>query len=132
MKTVQKLILVTGLLLAPFALLAKSPEQVYVESYRGRTDLPAPTSVVKPSVPAEFAGRTVVLEFVVDAAGIPRDISVKGDDPIPTRLLTPVVDAVARWKFTPLRRAGVAVASKVILPLRIMDEFDARGVLASK
>jgi len=73
-----------------------------------------------------------VLEFVVDAAGIPRDISVKGDDPIPTRLLTPVVDAVARWKFTPLRRAGVAVASKVILPLRIMDEFDARGVLASK
>lgn len=132
MKTVQKLILTTGLLLAPFALLAKGPEQVYVESYRGRTDLPAPISVVKPSVPAEFAGRTVVLEFVVDAAGTPRDISVKGNDPTPARLLTPVLDAVARWKFTPLRREGVAVASKVILPLRITDEFDTRGVLASK
>ena len=35
-----------GFLAAPLALSAKSTERAYVESYRGRTDIPVPVSVV--------------------------------------------------------------------------------------
>ena len=42
MNTKSKLTLSLGLLALPLALVAKSPEKAYVESYRGRTDIPAP------------------------------------------------------------------------------------------
>jgi len=48
MNTKSKITLSLGLLLAPFALMAKSPETTYVESYHGRTDIPVPVSVVTP------------------------------------------------------------------------------------
>lgn len=126
MNTKSKLTLSLGLLLAPLALLAKSPEKAYVESYRGRPDLPAPIAVVSPVVEPKFAGQQVVLEFVVDPKGKPVLISAvtPGAD---AGLVAVVTSAVEQWKFSPAKVNGVPVARKVVLPVNIV-EFDSAAV----
>jgi TonB family protein len=114
----SKLTLSLGLLAAPLALMAWSPEKAYVESYRGRSDTPVPTSVIMPEVSARFAGKQVVLEFVVDTAGKPTSITsvTPGAD---AELVSSVAEAVARWKFAPALVDGKPVARKVALPVTI-------------
>lgn len=123
MKTKSKLALSLGLLAAPLALLAWSPEKAYVEAYRTRTDSPVPTSVVSPEVSAKFAGKQVVLEFVVDPTGKPTSITsvTPGAD---AELVASVTDAVSQWKFTPAHVAGKPVARKVALPVNIVANND--------
>lgn len=127
MNTKSKLALSLGLLVAPLALLAKSPEKAYVEAYRGRTDIPAPIAVVTPAVESRFAGQQVTLEFVVDATGKPMLISsaTPGAD---AELVAAVSAAVAQWKFSPALVAGLPVAKKVVLPVNIVDSFDKSAV----
>jgi hypothetical protein len=127
MNTKSKLALSLGLLVAPLALLAKTPEKAYVESYRGRTDIPVPLAVVSPAVVSRFAGQQVTLEFVVDATGQPTLFApaAPGAD---TELVAAVVDAVAQWKFSPALVNGLPVAKKVILPVNIVDSFDKSAV----
>jgi TonB family protein len=114
----SKLTLSLGLLAAPLALMAWSPEKAYVESYRGRSDTPVPTSVIMPEVSARFAGKQVVLEFVVDTAGKPTSITsvTPGAD---AELVSSVAEAVAQWKFAPALVDGKPVARKVALPVTI-------------
>jgi hypothetical protein len=122
MNTKSKIALSLSLLAAPLALLAKSPESAYVESYHGRTDIPVPISVVSPEVDARFAGQQVTLEFVVDTAGKPTLIasnSPKAD----AELVATVTAAVAQWKFAPVLVNGLPVARKVALPINIVDAF---------
>ena len=59
MNTKSKIVLSLGLLAVPFALWAKSPESAYVESYRGRTGIPVPLSVVTPELDARYSGQPV-------------------------------------------------------------------------
>lgn len=127
MNTKSKLALSLGLLVAPLALLAKSPEKAYVEAYRGRTDIPAPIAVVTPAVESRFAGQQVTLEFVVDATGKPMLISsaTPGAD---AELVAAVSAAVAQWRFSPALVAGLPVAKKVVLPVNIVDSFDKSAV----
>ena len=127
MNTKSKLALSLGLLVAPLALLAKTPEKAYVESYRGRTDIPVPIAVVTPALDSRFAGRQVILEFVVDATGKPMLISsaTPGAD---TELVAAVTAAVAQWKFAPALVDGLPVAKKVVLPVNIVDSFDKAAV----
>jgi hypothetical protein len=119
MKTVSKLILISSLLAAPLALLAKTNEQAYLESYKDRSNTPVPVRVVSPRVDSDFAGQTVKLEFTVDAVGNPKDITVL--DAVSDELAQELTVAVAGWKFQPLLRDGKAVPSKVVLPMRIVD-----------
>jgi TonB family protein len=123
MKTKSKLALSLGLLAAPLALMAWTPEKAYVESYRNRTVTPVPTSVVSPEVSPKFAGKTVVLEFVVDPTGKPTSITsvTPGAD---AELVASVTDAVSQWKFTPAHVDGVPVARKVALPVNIVANGD--------
>lgn len=127
MNTKSKLTLSLGLLVMPLALLAKSPERAYVESYRGRTDIPAPISVTTPEVSPKYAGQQLVLEFVVDTAGRPVLINTvtPGAD---AELVEAVTSAVEQWKFSPARVNGTAVAKKVILPVNIVESFDKSAV----
>lgn len=120
MNTKSKLTLSLGLLALPLALVAKSPEKAYVESYRGRTDIPAPISVVTPVVESRYAGQQVMIEFVVDTAGKPVLISAvtPGAD---AGLVAAVTSAVEQWKFSPARVNGVAVPRKVVLPVNIVE-----------
>ena len=131
MKTKSKLVLSLGLLAAPLALLAWSPEKAYVESYRLRSDTPVPTSVIMPEVSVRFAGTQVVLEFVVDPAGKPTSITsvTPGAD---AELVASVTDAVSQWKFIPAHVAGKAVARKVALPVNIVAHPDTATRFASK
>jgi protein TonB len=127
MNTKSKLALSLGLLVAPLALVAKTPEKAYVESYRGRTDIPAPISVVSPAVESRFAGQQVTLAFVVDTTGKPTSITsvTPGVD---AELLAVVTSAVEQWKFSPAKVNGAAVAKKVILPVNIVESFDNAAV----
>jgi TonB family protein len=123
MNTKSKLVLSLGLLVAPLALLAKSPEKIYVESYLGRSGTPVPVSVVTPEVGPQFAGSQVMLEFVVDATGKPTQI-VSVTPGANAELVAAVSDAVAQWKFAPAQVDGKPVARKVVLPVTIVDSFD--------
>jgi TonB family protein len=119
----SKLILSLGLLAAPLALMAGSPEKSYVESYRGRSDTPVPTSVIMPEVSARFAGKQVVLEFVVDTAGKPTSITSVTPD-ADAELVAKVTEAVSQWKFSPVVVDGKPVARKVALPVNIVANLD--------
>lgn len=127
MNTKSKLALSLGLLAVPLALLAKTPEKAYVESYRGRSGIPVPVSVVMPEVESRFAGTQVTLEFVVDATGRPTLIrsAMLGAN---AKLVAAVSAAVAQWKFSPALANGLPVARKVILPVNIVDSFDKSAV----
>jgi TonB family protein len=116
----SKLTLSLGLFAAPLALLAWSPEKAYVESYRGRTDAPVPTSVTMPEVSSRFVGQQVVLEFVVDPTGTPTSITsiTPGAD---AELIASVTEAVSQWKFAPVVVNGKPVPRKVALPVNIVD-----------
>lgn len=122
MNTKSKLVLSLGLLAAPLALMAWSPEKAYVESYLSRvgSETPVPTSVITPVVSAKFAGQQVKLEFVVDSAGKPTSITSVSPD-ADTELVASVTAAVSQWKFLPAHVDGKPVARKVALPVTIVD-----------
>jgi protein TonB len=120
MKTATKLAVLLSLgVLAPFAASAKTPEQAYLETCRKDPAVPVPVTVVTPSVSSKYVGTSVQIEFVVDAAGKPTDLSV--NSPVDSELAASVVDAVKQWRFTPALRDGAPVAAKVVLPITIID-----------
>ncbi len=123
MNTKSKIVLSLGLLLAPLALVAKSPESSYVESYHGRSDIPVPVSVVSPEVDSKYAGQEVVLEFVVDPTGKPMLIT-STSPAADAELVDAVKLAVSQWHFAPALVDGLPVARKVALPVKIVDPLD--------
>jgi protein TonB len=79
---------------------------------------PALTKVVNPTnLPSSFMDKTVTLSFTVDAQGRAHDINVmwQGD----SALRRSLVDAVSQWQFTPARKNGQAVATRVTLPVQL-------------
>ena len=119
MKAAHKLAVLLSLgALAPFAS-AKTLEQAYLESYQHVAGSPVPIAVVSPQVSAGDAGQTVELEFTVNAAGKPSAFSVVSHTD--ATLAAEVVDAVKQWEFAPAIRDGVAVATKVDLPVHIVN-----------
>ena len=120
MKNVNKLAVLLSLaaLLSP-ALKAKSTEDVYLETCRKDAGVPIPTVVVAPLVPAGFGGQTVSFEFVVDAAGKASGFSAPSFTD--RELVSIVVDALKKWEFKPAVSNGVPVTTKVVLPIRIVD-----------
>ena len=121
MKAVNKLAVLFSLVaLSSVAASAKTEEQTYLDSCRKEPGIPVPLAVVSPSVGPEFAGATVQLDFVVDATGKPAGFHVKSDTD--STLAAAVTDAVKQWRFAPAMNNGVAVATKVSLPIRIVDD----------
>jgi protein TonB len=120
MKTAIKLAVLLGVgVLVPFAASAKTAEQAYLESCRQDPGVPVPVTVVSPSVDSKYIGSSVELEFVVDATGKPSEVSVTS--PTDATLATAVVDAVKQWRFKPATVDGAPVATKVVLPVKIID-----------
>ncbi len=116
MKHVITLILFTSFLV-PAALWAKSSEELYVESFAGRTDVPVPISVVRPVIAPGHEGERVWLSFLVEADGVPREIAAPVD--ADHTLVQQLARAVAQWKFKPLLRDGVPVRARVTLPFQV-------------
>ena len=130
MKNNNKLALLLSLgALLPFAASAKTLEQSYIESCRKGTDIPVPIAVVSPDVSAYDIGQTVQVEFVVDTAGHTSGINIKSSSD--RDLAEAVVDAVKQWRFTPAQRNGAPVATKVVLPVRVVAAAKADVFVAS-
>jgi TonB family protein len=83
-----------------------------------KVEAPAPARVVQPTgLPLSYEGKIVRLSLTIDAAGKPHDIRVvSADDRALTKSL---VAAVSQWQFTPCRKNGVAVSTRVELPLEL-------------
>ena len=130
MKAVNKLVILFSLgALVPFAS-AKTPEEAYLDNCRKDPAIPVPVTVVTPSVSSEFVGSTVEVEFVVNTAGKPTELSVKSS---PDGTLGAVVlDAVKQWRFLPAHLNGAPVATKVVLPVKIIDQKPTVATYAMK
>lgn len=119
MKAINKLAVLFSLAALSSVAFAKSEEQAYLETCRKDPGVPVPVAVVTPTVGVEYAGTTVQLEFIVDKAGKPADVTVTSDTDY--ALSAVVAEAVKQWRFKPAEANGVAVATKVSLPVRIID-----------
>ncbi len=119
MKNINKLALLLSLgALLPFAASAKTLEQSYIDSCRKGPGIPVPIAVVKPDVDGFDVGQAVQVEFVVDTTGHTSDFSIKSTTD--RDLAAAVVDAVKQWVFLPAQVNGTAVATKVVLPVRVV------------
>ena len=131
MKAVSKLAVLFSLgALTAVVAAAKTDEQAYLESCNKAPGVPVPISVVSPTVGPGYAGAVVQLEFTVDATGQPTELSVKSSPD--NSLAVTVVDAVKQWKFKPALRDGSPVATKVSLPVKIVDEYVLMNSFAAK
>ena len=120
MKAVKKLVVLlsVGAFLS-VAASAATMEQAYLESCNKAPGVPVPVNVVSPTVGSEHNGAVVLLEFTVDAEGKPAGFNIKSDtDEV---LGTAVVQAVKQWRFLPAEIDGKPVATKVALPVKIVD-----------
>jgi TonB family protein len=120
MKAVNKLAVLLSLgSLVPFAAMAKTPEQAYIDANRPASGVPVPVAVVSPHVSSDYVGATVEIEFIVDSKGQATDFSVKSSPD--NALSAEVVAAVKQWQFAPAQRDGAAVATRVVLPVHIVE-----------
>ncbi len=122
MKAVSKLVLVLslGALLRAVAA-ATDAEQAYLDSCRKDPGVPVPVTVVAPTVGPEYNGASVQLEFLVDVDGKPASFSVKSaTDDI---LAAAVLKAVKQWRFLPAEVDGKPVATRVALPVNVVEAW---------
>jgi protein TonB len=129
MKNISKLALLLSLgALLPVAASAKTLEQSYIDSCRKGPGIPVPIAVVAPDVGGFDVGQAVQVEFVVDTTGHTSDVIIKTASD--RDLAAAVVDAVKQWQFTPAQRNGAPVATKVILPVRVVAAGKSGSILA--
>ena len=78
---------------------------------------PQPKEIVAPEIDDHHAGRVVKVRLTVDANGQPQDVRVVSfDDRV---IAKEIVKAVSQWTFDPATRDGIAVESRVVLPLQV-------------
>lgn len=82
-------------------------------------DPPAVTKVVSPTNLSRRHGDTVLVHIALDANGRPQkvDILSRGDEAIAKNLKS----AISQWEFKPAMKDGVAVPSKVIVPIELVE-----------
>ena len=118
MKAVRKLVVLISLAaLWPLAVSAKTPEEAYIEASIKAPGVPVPVAVVSPSVSPDYVGAKIDVAFTVDAKGTPTELTVVSSPN--ADVAKAVKDAVKKWRFTPDRKNGVAVETKVLLPIRV-------------
>ena len=130
MKAVRKFVVLLSVgALRVIATPMTTVEQAYLDSCRKDPGTPVPVAVVSPIVGPEYHGRAVQLEFVVNADGKPSAFSIKS---APDEILArAVVEAVKQWRFLPAEANGKPVATKVALPVTIIDSLVSGGRYAA-
>jgi TonB family protein len=82
-------------------------------------DAPVIEKMVAPTgLSSRHKGTTVTLSMTVDEKGQPSNIRVKGND---ANLVRNLVPAVSQWQFAPAKKNGVAVPSKIELPIELVE-----------
>lgn len=125
MKAVNKALVLLGLgALLSVAASAKTSEEAYLETCLKSPKAPQPVSVVSPTnVSSDYIGSKVEVAFTVDTKGTPTGLStLSAPDAVIARV---IMDAVKQWRFTPVQRNGTAVATKVVLPVKIVQNGSA-------
>lgn len=125
MKAINKIAVLLGLsALIAVAASAKTSEEAYLESCNKSADVPVPVSVVAPTrISPDYVGTKVEVAFTVDTKGTPTAMSVVST---PDAMIARVImDAVKQWRFAPVKRNGTAVATKVVLPVQIVQSGSA-------
>lgn len=129
MKNVNKLALLLSLgALLPIAASAKTLEQSYIDGCKKGTDVPVPIAVVSPEVTGYDIGQSVKVEFVVDTTGRTTDISIKTTSD--RDFAAAVIAAVKEWRFSPALHNGTPVATRVVLPVRVIETPKSANMLA--
>jgi hypothetical protein len=83
-----------------------------------RFEKPAPVKTVQPIlVPTSHHSSIVNLTMVIDEAGKPSKIRVA--DVSDQSAYQGIIDTVAKWEFSPARKNGQPVATRVELPLEV-------------
>lgn len=109
-------ILLGGVISSAFATTAASHANV---AKAVAFEAPVLEKVVSPTgLSRRHEGATVTVTMNVDDKGQPSNISVAGNDAKLTRSL---VTAVSQWQFTPAKKNGVAVPSKIVLPVELVE-----------
>ena len=82
-------------------------------------EAPALTKMVAPTGLSRRHSPTVTLSLNVDENGQPSNIKVisREDGAVASSLVT----AVSQWQFTPAKKNGVAVPSKIVLPVELVE-----------
>lgn len=87
-------------------------------------EAPAVASVISPTgLSRRHENASVTLSLTVDAEGRPHNIRIVSQDD--RNLAENLLPAIAKWQFTPARKDGVAVETKVILPILLVDSSGA-------
>ncbi len=100
-KSVPTIVLIIGMLAAPFALTAKNGECAGIKSCHARADIPVPSSVFKPAVVPLPVESVVIVEFTDEATGKP--VALNSVSAMPDVLAIPFEVMVAQWEFAPVR-----------------------------
>lgn len=112
---------ITPTIIAAFAAaaLAHAAPPPSPTSASGTLTLPVPLRVVHPmDLPRWFEDQNVNVEFTLDAAGVPHDVTTK--EALPAGVARRLLPAIAQWRFTPCLRNGHPVAIRVVMPLEVV------------
>jgi TonB family protein len=95
-------------------------EQASAWPQAARPGVPTVAKVVNPTrLPQRFEGSTINVSLTVDAKGQPHNIKLLNASD--ADLVKSLTAAVAQWEFTPVQKNGVPVATKVVLPLKLIS-----------
>jgi protein TonB len=110
-------------LLFAAALVASAPVGLFADD---PVEPPVPVRTVPPKFPTELrregVGGVVTVNFLIDEKGSVQDPKVEKTSN--DAFNNPALEALKKWKFKPAKKAGVAVALRVSLPIQfsISDE----------
>ncbi len=106
---------IVSLLLATSALAFPNPDRSNIEAEKFVP--PQPIETVAPEIAERHAGRLIKVRLTVDSEGRPHNVQVINS--MEEMLIDQIVRAVSQWKFAPGTRDGVAIETRVILPLQV-------------
>jgi TonB family protein len=82
-------------------------------------EAPVVAKMVSPTgLSRRHEGATVTLRMTVNDKGQPSNIQVNGVD---AQLKQSLVSAVSQWEFTPAKKNGVAVPTRIELPVELVE-----------
>ena len=109
-------ILLAGVVSSAFATTASSHANV---AKAVAFEAPVVAKLVSPTgLSPRHKGTTVTVTMTIDDKGQPSNISVHGND---AKLKKSLVAAVSQWEFTPAKKNGVAVSSRVVVPVELTE-----------
>ena len=118
----KKIILSAALMggvLATSAFATTTAAHAKVAATAARLEAPVVTKIVSPTNLSRRHSDTVMLSIQVDANGQPSNVKVMSRENV--TVTNSLVAAVSQWQFTPAKKNGVAVPSKITLPVSLVE-----------